>query len=197
MQLPSGPFGCILADPPWAFKTYSGNKVTPHQTVEDHYPTMPLADMAMLPVADIAAKNCALFMWTIGSHVPDALELAKAWGFAYKTDAFYWLKSRLIDADQIDLFTMDVPPPGMGMGYYTRKQVETCYLFTRGKPKVLSRSVRQLIIEPRREHSRKPDCQYERIEALVAGPRLEMFSRTSREGWASWGLDVGKFGEAA
>ena len=81
----------------------------------------------------------------------------------------------------------------MGFGYWTRKQVEPCWLFTKGRPKRLSKGVRQVILEPRREHSRKPDSQYERIEALVDGPYLELFSRKSREGWASWGNDAGRF----
>lgn len=201
MQLPSGPFGCILADPPWAFQTYASRKhgdgVTPHRAAEDHYPTMDFESMAALPVADIAAKDCMLFMWVVDSHLDEALNLGRAWGFKYKTRGFVWMKQKLINADQIDLFTGDIAEPAIGMGYTTRKQMEDCWLFSRGKPKILSHSVRQVIIEPRREHSRKPDCQYERIEALVGGPRLEMFSRTSREGWTSWGLDAGKFGEAA
>lgn len=192
-----GGFRCILADPPWNFAAYSGDAGTPHRTAEDHYPTMRLADMKKLPVADVAARNCALFMWVVGSHIAEAIDLAEAWGFSYKTDAFYWLKQRMVDAQQADLFTGDIPPPRMSFGYWTRKQVEPCLLFTRGKPSRLSKGVRQAIIEPIREHSRKPDCQYDRIEELVGGPYLEMFSRTSRPGWESWGRDAGKFGEAA
>jgi N6-adenosine-specific RNA methylase IME4 len=193
MDLPAGPFGCILADPPWGFRTFSGARVTPHRTEVDHYPTMTQRDMLALPVGDIAAKDCALFMWTIGSHLYAALALGAACGFNFKTDAFVCIKTKLINADQIDLFTGDVPEPRMSMGYWTRKGSETCLLFTRGKPRRLSKSVRQVIVEPAREHSRKPDCQYDRIETLVGGPRLEMFSRTSREGWQNWGRDVGKF----
>jgi N6-adenosine-specific RNA methylase IME4 len=191
--LPTGPFGCILADPPWAFRTFSGETMTPHRSAEDHYPTMGLAEMQALPVADSAAKDCALFMWVVGSHLAESIELAAAWGFAFKTDAFYWMKQRLWDAGQLDLLTNDVAEPRMGFGYWTRKQVEPCWLFTRGKPKRISAGVRQVILEPRREHSRKPDCQYERIEALVGGPYLELFARNQRPGWASWGNQTDKF----
>jgi N6-adenosine-specific RNA methylase IME4 len=85
----------------------------------------------------------------------------------------------------------------MGMGYWTRANSEPCLLATRGKPKRLNADVRQGIIEPRREHSRKPDCVPGRIERLVAGPYLELFCRTTRPGWTVWGNQVGKFSEAA
>ena len=183
MTLPPGPFRLILADPPWAFRTYTGGTRTPsskrlhaasgpgsHASAGDHYPTMPLAEMKALPVADVAARDAVLAMWVVGSHCDAALELGQAWGFSFVTDLFYWLKTRLIDADQIDLFTRDIPPPRISMGYYTRKQLEPCWLFKRGKGvPVLDRAVRQLIIEPPREHSRKPAEQYARLDALF-GP---------------------------
>jgi N6-adenosine-specific RNA methylase IME4 len=158
---------------------------------------MTFDEMAALPIGDIGAKNCPLIMWVVGSHIDESLRLGKAWGFKPITDAFYWFKEKLINADQIDLFTGDVPPPGIGMGYWTRKQVEPAFLFTKGKPKCMANDVRQAIIEPRREHSRKPDAQYERIERLVAGPYLEIFGRNQRPGWDVWGNQVGKFGVAA
>ena len=191
--LPADHFGCILADPPWAFRTFSGENMTPHRCAEDHYRTMSFDDMAALPVGERAAKDCALFMWVVGSHLTEAIALADAWGFTFKTDAFYWVKQRLIDADQADLFTNDLPEPRMGFGYWTRKQVEPCWLFTRGKPRRIGKGVRQVILEPRREHSRKPDCQYGRIESLVDGPYLELFARTTRPGWTAWGNQTDKF----
>ncbi|MGD9470630.1 MAG: MT-A70 family methyltransferase [Novosphingobium sp.] len=192
-DFPPGHFGCILADPPWAFRTFSGDNMTPHRSAEDHYSTMTLEEMAALPVREVAARDCALFMWIVGSHLTEAIALAEAWGFSFKTDAFYWLKQRLWDANQLDLLTGDIPEPRIGFGYWTRKQVEPCWLFTRGSPPRLTKGVRQAIIEPRREHSRKPDAQYDRIEALVAGPYLELFARTARPGWTAWGNQVGKF----
>ena len=191
--LPKAHFGAILIDPPWSFLTYSGKKATAHRCAEDHYNTMSMAGLKALPVGSLAAKNCALFMWVVGSHLDVALELAGHWGFALKTDAFYWLKSKMIDADQIDLFTGDIPPPRISMGYWTRKQMEPCWLFTKGQPKRLSKSVRQVIIEPRREHSRKPDATHDRVQQLVAGPYLEIFAREARPGWSVWGNEVAKF----
>lgn len=189
IELPEGPYFAILADPPWSFLTYTGSG-TPHRTEEDHYPVASVDEMRDLPVADIAAKDCALFMWVIGSHLDQALSLGRAWGFKYITDAFVWVKVGKNDPS--------VRP--ISMGYWSRKQTETCLLFTRGKPKRLDAGVRQLIetddhviYASKREHSRKPDEQYDRIERLVAGPYLEMFSRQSRDGWDSWGLETGKF----
>jgi N6-adenosine-specific RNA methylase IME4 len=179
--LPAGPFGCILADPPWAFKTYGGKHTTPHRGAQDHYVTTITTDLCDIPVASVAAKDCALFMWTVDSHVPDALELARAWGFEYKTRAFTWRKLTKSGVAKI------------GMGYWTRKQTEICFLFTRGKPKRLDMGVREIIDAERREHSRKPDEQYERIERLVGGPYLELFARQSRPGWSSWGNEASKF----
>lgn len=196
LPLPSGPFGCILADPPWAFRTFSGENMTPHRCAEDHYKTVDLDGLKSLPVASVAADDCALFMWIVGSHLAESIELATAWGFSFKTDAFYWIKQRLRDADQIDLFTDDIPEPRMGFGYWTRKQVEPCWLFTRGNPRRLNKGVRQAIVEPRREHSRKPDEQYARIEQLVVGPYLELFARQSWLGWSAWGNQVDRFKSA-
>ena len=197
VALPPGPFGVIYADPPWAFRTFSGENMTPHRCAEDHYRTMTFAEMAALPVADVAAKDCALFMWVVGSHLVESIDLARVWGFEFKTDAFYWLKQRMIGADQINMFTGDIPEPRMGFGYWTRKQVEPCLLFTRGKPARLGKGVRQTIIAPRREHSRKPEEARDRIEALVGGPYLEMFARSTRPGWTAWGNETEKFEVAA
>ena len=181
--LPQGPFGVILADPPWSFKSWSGKTGTPHRTANDHYVTTKTDKLADIPLVDVVARDCALFMWVVDSHVDQALALGTAWGFDFKTIAFVWHKGTAADHAKI------------GMGYWTRKQAETCFMFTRGKPKRLSAGVRQLIVAPRREHSRKPDEQYERIEALVGGPYLELFARHTRPGWSAWGNETDKFNE--
>lgn len=197
--IPPGPFGLALVDPPWAFRTFNGRRRTPTQKrfreAEDHYPTMSVAEMAALPVGDAMAKDAAIAMWVVGSHCDAALELGQAWGFRFATDLFYWLKQKLVAADQIDLFTGDIPPPRMSMGYYTRKQLEPCWLFTRGRGlKVRAHDVRQLIIAPSTGHSRKPPEQYARLERLFGDvPRIELFARSRRAGWDAWGNEVGKF----
>ena len=177
--LPAGPFGCILADPPWAFRAWGGDRQLATSAKSAHYVTTDTVDLATIPVADSAAKDCALFMWLMDSHVEEALALGKAWGFEFKTIAFIWSKAR----EHYD--------PVPGMGYWTRKQTEQCWLFTRGSPKRLSKGVEQIIHCPRGAHSAKPERQYERIEALVGGPYLELFARTSWPGWTAWGNQTG------
>lgn len=177
--LPAGPFGCILADPPWAFNTFSGKSCTPHRGAHDHYPTTKTADLGKIPVRDLTAPDAALFMWVVDSHLTEAIDLAAAWGFGFKTCAFVWVKSKAGGWAHV------------GMGYWTRKQTEQCWLFTKGSPKRLSKGVEQIIHCPRGAHSAKPDLQYERIEALVGGPYLELFARSARPGWSAWGNEVG------
>lgn len=196
MTFPTGPFGCILADPPWGFQTYGKKRTTPHRCAEDHYQTMTAADLQALPVASCAARNCALFMWVVDSHLAEAVDLGRAWGFEFKTVAFIWAKTTKAEVRQFGFF----PPERthrIGMGYWTRKQAEVCLLFTRGKPRRVSKGVRQIIEPPRREHSRKPDETHARIEALVGGPYLELFARQPRKGWTVWGNQTDKFGVTA
>lgn len=189
-----GGFKVVLADPPWGFLTYGKHRTTPHRGAAEHYTTMSHEDLAALPVGDLAAPDCALFMWLVDSHFDEALALGKAWGFQFKTVAFIWLKETA-NGRQLDIFKGE-SDPRISMGYWTRKQAELCLLFTRGKSRRLGKGVRQVIRDPRREHSRKPDEQYARIEALVAGPYLELFARQERPGWASWGNETSKFAAA-
>jgi N6-adenosine-specific RNA methylase IME4 len=185
----SGPYQIIYADPPWAFKAWSGDAL-PSRVAEPHYNTMTMQDIQTIPVADWCADDCSLFMWIVWPSLPAALEVIKAWGFEYKTCGFCWIKG---DARQRDFFQESVTA-NMGMGYWTRANSEVCLIATRGQPKRISAAVRQAIVEPKREHSRKPDCVPERIVKLMGDlPRLEMFARTKREGWDSWGNETDKF----
>lgn len=179
LPIPAGRFRAILADPPWSFRTYGGKDTAPTRRATGPYEVMSLDDIKRLPVADACDKDCLLFMWSVSHLQIAAFEVAEAWGFKPVSVAFVWDKER------------------MGMGYWTRQQVEICHLFKRGKPPRLSKGVRQKITAPRREHSRKPDQQYERIEALCSGPYLELFARQSRAGWSSWGNEATHFDEAA
>jgi N6-adenosine-specific RNA methylase IME4 len=183
--LPRKHFGAILGDPPWRFATWSAKGVGR----APDYSTMSLDDIVMLPIGDLAANDSVLFLWACWPMLADALKVIEAWGFKYKTCAFSWMK-----ADPYRLFADDATPFA-GLGYWTRANTEPCLLATRGKPKRLNADVRQGIIAPRREHSRKPDQVYERIERLVAGPYLELFARQHRPGWTPWGDQVDKFQE--
>lgn len=193
-------FGAILCDPPWRFATWSAKgrdrcpdaSMTRNQSrqnsPERHYKTMDLDAIKAMPISKIAAKDCLLFLWAVDPMLPEALEVGRGWGFTYKTVAFYWAKQRRATSTRGS--SDDFP---MGTGYWTRANPEMCLLFSRGKPKRLSTSVRKFIVSPRREHSQKPDEIYGRIEALVAGPYLELFARQRWPGWAAWGQQVDRF----
>lgn len=190
--LPQGHFGAIYADPPWKFETW-GDQTNSAHAVERHYSTMTASEILELPVGDLAAPDSVLFLWATWPTIEQAFAVIKAWGFTYKTCAFCWTKA---DGRQPDMFTDSVPVQ-MGTGYWTRANTEPCLLATRGQPKRVHNDVRQALIEPRRQHSRKPDCVPGRIERLVAGPYLELFARTQRPGWTAWGNQTEKFGVAA
>lgn len=185
--LPRKHFRAILCDCPWTFRVYSdkGKK----RSAEWHYDTMTLEQLMVMPVVDLAADDCCLFMWATWPQIQEALILINAWGFTYKTCAFDWMKACV---QQIDMFREDADAH-ISLGYWTRSNSEPCLLAARGSPKRKNKDVRMGIIEPRREHSRKPDCVRERIERLVDGPYLELFARQPRKGWTVWGHETDKF----
>ncbi len=188
--LPRGHFKAILADPPWSFQCWDGadKKVASRGSVTP-YKTMDMDDIGRLPVGELATDDCVLFMWVCWPTLPEALNVVELWGFKYKTCAFSWMKA---DVSTLNMFS-DQVDAYMGLGYWTRANSEVCLLGTRGKPKRNNADVRQGIIAPRREHSRKPDGVHERIERLVDGPYLELFARQSRPGWTTWGNEATKF----
>lgn len=184
-----GEYGVIYADPPWRFQHWSGKGTA--RAADNHYDTMTNEQIAALPLGDLAGPDCVLFLWTVWPKLEETLPMIKGWGFTYKTCAFSWMK-----ADPYRLFADD-KTPFAGMGYWTRANTEPCLLATRGKPKRVNADVRQGIIAPRREHSRKPDGVHERIEQLVAGPYVELFARQQHPGWDVWGNQTDKFTAAA
>jgi N6-adenosine-specific RNA methylase IME4 len=167
----------ILADPPWKFKTNS--KRGEGRSANQHYRTDRLDLIKSLPVAEIAAPDAMLFMWMVDWCPAAALEVIEAWGFTHKTTAFTWAKQNETGEGW-----------HMGQGYWTRANPEACWLATRGKPQRLNADVRQLIVAPVAEHSRKPDEIYDRIERLVEGPYLELYARRERKGWLTWGDEL-------
>ena len=153
----TGTYEIIYADPPWR---YSAKKV--QGAAENHYPTMSISELCALPVADLAAKDSALFLWATFPQLPEALRLIQAWGFTYKSVAFVWLKQNR-------------KSPGWfyGLGFWTRGNAEVCLLATRGHPKRQSANVHQFIISPVREHSRKPEEARDKIVALMGDVLLD------------------------
>jgi N6-adenosine-specific RNA methylase IME4 len=172
-------FPVIYADPPWSFYTYSGKGK--QRSAERYYDTMSLDDIKALPIADLAADDCALFLWSVCPEIPGALEIIQSWGFEFKTVGLNWIKQ---NRSGEGIFT--------GMGYWTRANSELCLLATRGNPQRLAMDVHQVIMTPVGEHSEKPDEAYGRIERLIAGPYLELFARKERDNWVTWGNELGR-----
>lgn len=172
-------YDVLLADPPWTFKNY--NNEMAQSNSDHHYPTMGIEEIKALPVDNVTKENAVLFIWGIWSLLPECLEVINAWGFTYKTEAWVWAKMNKNSFGYC-----------MGMGYYTRSNTEYCLIATSGNvPRVADGGVLGLIASPRREHSRKPDEQYGKIERLYPEARkLELFARRKREGWHSWGNEI-------
>lgn len=188
---PIGGFGVIYLDPPWAYLNYQGEKIIPQRAPRQHYETLTLEELKAIPVGAMAGKNCQLIMWVIDSHLDQAIELGRSYGFIYKSILFNWIKTCKITKKNPQI------RPRWGMGKTSRKGSEICLLFTKGSVRRLSASVHQVILEEPREHSQKPDCTYERIERLYDGPYLEIFSRTTYNNkWTVWGNQTNRF-EAA
>ena len=171
-------YNIIYADPPWQFKVYSSKGLG--RSEESHYPTMSLEEIKRLPVGELAANDCALFMWTTVPLLQECFSIMKAWGFDYKTIAFVWIKqNKRTDS----LF--------WGMGYWTRANAELCMLATKGHPKRQSARVHQVIISHIQEHSKKPEEARDRIVQLIGDlPRVELFARTKSDGWDVWGNEI-------
>jgi N6-adenosine-specific RNA methylase IME4 len=168
--------GLISADPPWPFETYSERA---RGGVWEHYETMPLHEIKRLPVAQLAAKDCALFLWGNWPNMPMWREVIDAWDFTYSGLGFDWIK---------------LNPNGEGLhwgnGYGTRANPEPCLLAKRGNPLRLDEGVHSVIMAPVSEHSCKPAEAYHRKERLYGGPYLELFARRPREGWTTWGNEI-------
>lgn len=171
----NGKYGIVYADPPWQYEMKRGNGVA-----ENHYPTMNMEEICALPVARLAAKDCALFLWATFPQLPEALRVIGAWGFKYKTVAFVWLKQNR----KADSWFY-------GMGFWTRSNAEVCLLATRGHPQRQCKGIHQFLISHLEEHSKKPDEARERIVRLMGDlPRIELFARQKAPGWNVWGNEV-------
>lgn len=170
-------FGTILADPPWQFQNRTG-KVAPEHKRLNRYPTMSLGEICDLPVADIAADPAHLYLWVPNALLPDGLKVMEAWGFRYVSN-IVWHKVR-----------KDGGSDGRGVGFYFRNVTELLLFGVRGtnaRTLAPGRSQVNMIQSRKREHSRKPDEQYEIIESCSFKPRLEMFARGARAKWTVWG----------
>ena len=172
-----GRFKTIMADPPWRFQNSTG-KVAPEHKRLNRYGTMSLADIKALPVTMVADETAHLYLWVPNALLPDGLAVLHAWGFQYKSNVI-WHKIR-----------KDGGSDGRGVGFYFRNVTEILLFGVRGKnARTLApgRSQVNMMQTRKREHSRKPDEQYDLIESCSPGPYLEMFGRGVRKGWTTWG----------
>lgn len=170
-------FGTILADPPWRFANRTG-KIAPEHRRLGRYETMSIDDISALPVAEFADDPSHCYLWVPNALLPYGLDVLHSWGFQYKT-ILVWHKVR-----------KDGGPDGRGVGFYFRNVTEVVLFGVRGKnARTLEpgRSQVNFMATRKREHSRKPDEQYDIIESCSWGPYLELFGRGQREGWKVWG----------
>ena len=187
-KLPNAQYDIIYADPPWDYggkMQYDKSVIKSENENFDRkiflssasfkYPTLTIKQLKTLPVANIAAPDCLLFMWTTGPQLANAVELSKAWGFEYKTVAFVWDKM--------------IHNPGR----YTLSQTEFVLVFKKGKipsPRG-ARNIRQMVQVPRGTHSEKPHEVISGITKMFPTQRkIELFARCNYEGWENWGLEI-------
>jgi N6-adenosine-specific RNA methylase IME4 len=171
------PFRTVLADPPWQFQNRTG-KIAPEHRRLSRYSTMTLDDICNMPVSELVDETAHLYLWVPNALLPEGLKVMAAWGFSYKSNII-WHKIR-----------KDGGSDGRGVGFYFRNVTEVLLFGTRGKnARTLApaRSQVNMIQSRKREHSRKPDEQYDLIESCSSGPYLELFARGSREKWTTWG----------
>ena len=184
-------YDIIYADPPWKYQDKGCNGAC-----AKHYQTMSVEEICALPVADLAAKDCALFMWATYPQMQEALKVIAAWGFKYKTIAFQWVKlNRNVQVNNFTIATVqDILHKVcfFGLGRWTRGNTECCLLATKGKPHRENNSVSQLIFAPLTKHSSKPPEARDRIKTLLGGGMhsIELFAREQVEGWDCWGDEV-------
>jgi N6-adenosine-specific RNA methylase IME4 len=197
-------YAALLVDPPWQFKSYTAlpknwrDGVTYWRSPEVHYNVMDLKAIMALPIREIAAPDSHLFLCATGPCLNQAFMVMEKWGFRYSGVAFVWIKVRRgmrVPLSEIggrvalsldDFFHV-------GLGLTTRKNVEFVLLGRRGAARRVGRDVREVIVSPVREHSRKPDEIARRIERYCAGPYLELFARAPRPSWSVWGNEIYKF----
>lgn len=173
-------YDVILADPPWHFREWIASHGRNSRSAESHYPIMSDEEIKTMEIWRYANNNCVLFLWCVWPKLAETWETMRSWGFEYKTIAWVWVKAK---PSGFGFFT--------GMGYYTRANTEPCLLAVRGTMQVARHDIQALIYSPVREHSRKPDEQYAKIEKLYPNMRyLELFARHKRPGWDVWGNEI-------
>ena len=170
-----GLFDVVSVDPPWNYEGES-KKITSFDAVgrraANPYPEMSTDEIKKikLPLMD----DAVVLLWTTHKFLPDAFDILKEWGLDYKA-TLVWNKEKI------------------GMGAWFRMQCEFCLVGVKGKPYWENTKYRDIIEEPRRQHSRKPDVFFDVIDKITLGRKLDYFSREKRNGWEVFGNDLNKF----
>lgn len=175
-------FGAVLIDPPWRFLNRTG-KVAPEHRRLARYPTLSMVELEQLPIADLMKEPSHLYLWCPNALLPDGIRIMRAWGFTYKTN-IVWYKVR-----------KDGGPDGRGVGFYFRNVTELVLFGVRGKLRTLQPGRRQtnIIVQRKREHSRKPPDLHQIVRECSPGPFLELFARERVPGWRHWGNEVDSY----
>jgi len=180
MEFPDKKYNILLLDPPWKYNARNNKNTKFGGGAGGHYPLMSMEEIKALPIQDIAADNCAMFLWTTFPYLDEQIKLFEHWGFVYKTLGFSWIKLNTKNKK-----------PFFGVGYYARSNCEVCLMGIKGKMKPVSNKVSSVVLSPRERHSKKPAVVRERIVELFGDvPRLELFARETALGWDSWGFGV-------
>jgi N6-adenosine-specific RNA methylase IME4 len=161
-------FATIMIDPPWDW----GDEGDQDQLgrARPDYATMTKEQLLALPLPDLSDDDCHLYLWITNRSLPKGFELMERWGFRYVT-AITWAK------------------PSFGMGNYFRGQTEHVLFGVKGSQPLKRKDIGTLFSASRgpNGHSSKPPEFYDLVESCSPGPYLEMFSRSDREGWKTWG----------
>jgi N6-adenosine-specific RNA methylase IME4 len=195
-----GGWKMVSADPAWKFKNWAdpvtAEQIRASRGAERHYPTLTMDDIMALEVKDVVARDCHCMLWITGPFIDQGAAVLESWGFRFSTLFMVWIKLRKgLIARQFQLLTLAelVDLLHTGAGKTSRKNAEFVLLGRRGNPERLVNDVHEVIIAPRRQHSRKPDEYFERLERYAPGPRLELFARQPRAGWTVWGNETDRF----
>lgn len=166
-------FHTLTSDPPWKF----GDALPGHgRGAQKHYALLSVDELCRFPLPPLAS-DCRLFLWRVASMQEEALAVMRAWGFALKAE-IVWKKLTTTGKRHF------------GMGRTVRMEHEVCLIGVRGRPPVLSHSVRSVFEAPVGRHSEKPDEFYRVVESLSPGPYAELFARRRRRGWTVFGNEL-------
>jgi len=186
-------YNIIYADCPWQYDNPKNNDPAMGGIT---YDTMPVEEIMALPVADLADRDCALFMWATMPKLKEAFQVIEAWGFTYTTCAFVWIKLNR-NAGFIEKIVNKIKyiiiEGGFysGMGHWTNGNAELCLFAKKGRPSRNTKNVKQLVFSPLGRHSAKPPEVRNRIVELMGDvPRIELFARDKADGWHSWGNEI-------